>query len=176
MKKIALLLMLLSVLNACEKIDKLTQFDLHLDTEITIPAGIPINTPLPISTPDISLTNESVFENNNTTKELIEEAKLQELKLSVIAPPDGNFNFLKDLEIYISTDNLPKIKIAWIYDHPNDNQKILYLETSNEDLSAYLKSDTIKISISTVTDEVLTQDYTVRVDYTFFIDAKILGI
>jgi hypothetical protein len=176
MKNLGLLIMLMIALNACDKIDKLTQFDLHLDTEVTIPAGLPANTPYNIPTIDIPLDTNSEFENNNTAKELIEEARLKEMKLSVTDPANGNFNFLKDIEIYISTDNLPEIKVAWIYDHPNDNQKILVLDTSDQDLTEYLKSDQISIRIHTVTDEVLTRDYTIKIDYTFFIDAKILGV
>jgi len=176
MKKLSLLFMLVLALNACDKIDKLTQFDLHLDNTITLPEGLPANIPYKFNDIYISLEDLSIFKDNNTTQELIEEAKLKELKLSITAPPDGNFNFLKDLEIYLSADNLPEIKIAWIYDHPDDNQNILYMNLSDVDLTEYLKKDSIKIGVSALTDEVLKEDYTIKIEYTFFIDAKILGI
>lgn len=176
MKKLGLLLLLLISVNACKKIDKLTQFDLHFDTETTIPAGIPINTPYNIPTAEIPLETSDVYENNNTAKELVEQALLKELKLTVTDPYNGNFNFLKDMEIYLSTDELPEIKIAWIYNHPNDNKNNIQLITTDKDLQAYIKSDKIKTRVKTTIDEVLTKDYTVKIDFTFFIDAKILGI
>ncbi len=176
MKKISLLLMLILGMNSCKKIDKLTQFNLHFDTEATIPAGLPINTPFNIPSIEIPLQTKSVFENNNTAKELVEQAILKELKLTLIDPADGNFNFLKDMEIYISSDELPEIKIAWIYNHPNDNKNTLLLDTTPMDLQEYVKSDKLNIRIKTTFDEILTRDYHLKIDFTFFIDAKILGI
>ncbi len=176
MKNIALLFILIISLNACEKIDKFTQFDLPLKTEVTIPAGIPVNTPFNLPSIDLPLETNSVFENNNTAKELIEKASLKKLELKVIDPVDGNFDFIKDLEIFISSDNLPEIKVAWVYDHPNDGKNILLMNTTDEDLTEYLQSDKIQMKVKTTFDEVLTRDHTIEINYTFFIDAKILGI
>jgi len=168
-------LLLISV-NSCKKIDKLTQFDVHFDTETRIPAGIPINTPNNIPIIEIPLETSDVYENKNTAKELVEQALLKELKLTVTEPSGGNFNFLKDIEIYISTDELPEIKIAWINNHPNDNKTSIQLITTDKDLQDYIKSDKIKTRVKTTIDEVLTRDYNIRIDFTFFIDAEILGI
>ncbi len=176
MKKLALLFILIMSLNACEKIDKFTQFDLNLDTEITIPAGIPANTPIDFPTISIPLNTKSVLEDNNTTSELIEQATLKKMELKITKPTNGNFNFLKDLEIYISADNLPETKIAWKYDHSNDDQITLSLDTSDEDLQEYIKKDELNMNIHVVFDEILTEDYTIKIYYTFFIDAEILGI
>ncbi len=176
MKKIIILILSLISIISCDKIDKLTQFDLDMETQVTIPSGLPINTPFDIPTPPIPTQSSQVFENNNTSKDLIEQAKLKKMKLSIISPATGNFDFIKDIEIYISADGLPEKKIAWIYDHPNDRQNILNLETTTIDLKDYVKKDEISIRIKTVTDEILTQDYEIKVEYTFFIDAEILGI
>jgi len=176
MKKISLLIMLIISLHACKKIDKLTQFTIHFDTEATIPAGIPINTPFNIPSLEIPIETNNEFNNNNTAKELVEQAILKELKLTVTDPSNGNFNFLKDIEIFISADDLPEVKVAWVYNHPNDDQPTLNLETTDLDLQEYIKKDKLDVRVKTTFDEVLTRDYQIRMDFAFFIDAKILGI
>ncbi len=161
---------------SCKEIDKLTQFNLDMETTVTINAGLPVNVPFDIPTPPIPTQSTQTFENNNTSKDLIEQAKLKMMKLSVMTPANGNFDFIKDLEVYISADGLPEKKIAWVYDHPNDGQNILNLETTTIDLKDYVKKDEISIRVRTVTDEILTQDYQIKIEYTFFIDAEILGV
>jgi hypothetical protein len=48
--------------------------------------------------------------------------------------------------------------------------------TSNEDLKEYLKKSKFKIRVSTTTDKIVTEDVTVKIDASFFVDAKILGV
>ncbi len=46
----------------------------------------------------------------------------------------------------------------------------------DKDLTEYIKKDKIDIRVKTVTDEIITEDYTINTHSEFFIDAKILGI
>jgi len=176
MKKIIILIISFISFFSCKEIDKLTQFNLDMETMVTINAGLPVNVPFDILTPPIPTQSTQTFENNNTSKDLIEQAKLKRMKLSITAPSNGNFDFIKDLEIYISADGLPEKKIAWEYDHQNDGNNTLNLETTTVDLKDYIKKDAINIHVKTVTDELLTQDYEIKIEYTFFINAEILGV
>ena len=176
MKKYAILLLFLVSISSCKKIDKLTQFDIDLENNVTIRASIPINTPLDIPTPPISTNSEDTFDNNNTSKDLIEKAILKKMKLTITNPSRGNFDFIKNIEIYISADNLPEVKMAWKLNHTNDGKNTLNLDTSSDDLQEYIKKNQINIRVRTTTDEILTQDYDVKIEYTFSIDAEILGI
>jgi hypothetical protein len=50
------------------------------------------------------------------------------------------------------------------------------INSEGQNLEAYVKKDEIKLRVETVTDEILTQDYDIKIHSEFFIDAKILGI
>lgn len=164
------------LLTACSKIDELTQFNLTYDVEVIIPSGTPINLPFNLISPDITTNSNSTFSSNNTSKNLIEEINLIQLTLELTSPSDGNLNFLKEIELFINAQDLPDKKIAWKYDIQNDGVMILYLDTSSDDLQDYIKKDEMTLSIKTTTDEIMTQDHTLKASSIFYVDAKILGI
>ncbi|MCG2460673.1 hypothetical protein K8352_07935 [Flavobacteriaceae bacterium F89] len=160
----------------CDKVDSLTQFDMNYDESIVIPASTGINLPFDLFTPDMETDSESEFAVNNTRKNLIEEIVLKSLGLRITAPEDGDFSFLKSIEIYISAEDLEEVKIAWNDNIPENAGNELELETSDIDLKEYIKKDSFKLRLHTVTDKVLTSDYHIDVRSVFHVDAKILGI
>ena len=169
-----ILIFLLSV--SCEKLHELTQFEMDYDTSVTINSTVGINLPFNIYTPEIPTNSTSVFEVNNTRKDLIEEIKLQKLSLVIASPEDQNFNFLNSIEVYISTESLDEVKIAWLEDIPNDERKELNLNINEIDLKDYIKSDSIQLRTKTVTDRLITTDTDIDIHSTFWVDARILGL
>lgn len=163
------------VLNACKKIDKLTQFNMEYNESIVIPSSTGINLPFNIFTPDVKSNSESTFAVNDTRKDLIEEIILKKLDLTLTSPSNGNFGFLKSVEIFISADGLSEVKIAWKSDIPAKIDKYLELDRTSTDLKEYIKKDEFTLRVSTVTDELLASDHQIDVHSTFFVDAKILG-
>ncbi len=159
----------------CKLVDRLTQFNMDYDVSVIIPSTTGINLPFNLFTPDISSNSESTFAVHDTRKDLIEVIKLTKMELTLTAPPNGDFGFLKSIEIFISADGLPEEKIAWKYNIPSDIEKFLKLETTNTDLKEYIKKDEFTLRFGTVTDEVLTSDHKIDVHSVFFVDAKILG-
>ncbi len=109
-KKIVLLVVAMGFLfgiNSCKKVDEWTHFTMDFDEESTINASIALPIPigdLPLVTPDITTNSSTTFESNNTHKDLIEEAKLTQLELSILSPTDGDFSFLESVEVYIKAD------------------------------------------------------------------------
>lgn len=177
MKKYGILLFgLVWAWQSCQKIDRLTQFDLTYHSEVTIPASIPLNVPFDIVTPEITTNTEEDFENHQTHKDLIEEISLKEVELTITDPAGADFDFLNSIEIYIETDDLPAKKIAWKENIPENGARRLRLETSSDDIKEYLLADSFKLKIKTKTDRVLTQDVTIDIKTVFHVDAKILGI
>lgn len=160
---------------SCKKVDKLTQFDLVYDSSITVESTYGIDIPFNIYTPNITTNSESTFESNDTRKDLVESIILKTMTMTVSSPAGEDFSFLKSVEIYISADGLSEMKVAW-KDNIDNGTKILNLETSSSDLKEYIKKDDFKLKVTTTTDEVLTQDYTIDIHSVFFVDAKILGI
>jgi len=177
MKKLSLifLVFLLSVYS-CKEVDKLTHFNMSYSSTTTIPATFGIDIPIDIWTPNIPTNSETEFESNNTAKNLIEEIVLTKLKLTITNPSDASFDFLKKIEIYISTDDLAEKKIAWMDDIPQSGLKSITLETSGDDLKEYIKADKYKLNTKTVTRQFISHDTDLQIDNTFYVDAKILGI
>ena len=54
--------------------------------------------------------------------------------------------------------------------------KVLEMESTDADLTEYVKKDEISLRVETTIDEVTLTEYLVDVHSEFFIDAKILGI
>ncbi len=174
MKYISLLVLALFTFS-CNKVDKLTQFNLSYTSQVTVPANSVISVPIDILTPDIQTNSESKFNVENTNKDLIEEVRLTKLILDLTSPSNADFSFLKEIKIYISADGLNETEIASRTNIPNNLGNSLELETTDLNLMEYVKKDEFKLKVETVTDEALTQDHVIDINSEFFVDAKILG-
>ena len=176
MKKLVLFSFCLFLLfNGCKRLDKYTQFNMPFDESVVIPSSTGINLPLNLLTPDTETNSESTFALNDTRKDLIEEIKLTELKLTITTPVSGNFNFLKSIDIFINATGLTETRLAWKDLVPSNGVNILNLDLATIDLKEFIKQDTISLRVYTVTDEFLTSDYNINVHSVFYVDAKILG-
>ncbi len=152
-----------------------TTFKIPYTTTFTIPANTTINIPINISTPDIITNSASTFETNKTSTDLIKKVSLSIFDLEIINPTTGNFNFLKDITVYISADGVSEQKIASKLNMANDNVKKISLELSAIDLKQYLIKDKIKLRVEATTDELITQDYQLKTDMELTVDANILN-
>jgi hypothetical protein len=174
-KHLFIILSILISLIGCKKIDELTQFDIKYDESLVIPASTGISLPFNLFTPDVKSNSESTFTVNDTRKDLIEEIVLKELNLTLTSPSNGDFGFLKSIDIFISAEGLSEVKIAWKEDIPSNIDKFLELDLTNIDLKEYIKKDEFSLRVNTVTDEVLTSDHHLDIHSSFFVDAKVLG-
>ncbi len=175
MKKCLLLILFVMVFVGCEKIDKLTQFNLEYNETFTIPSTTIINLPINLTTPDIESNSESSFAVNDTRKDLIEEIILNQLALNLESPEDSDFGFLKSIEIYISADDLDDVKIAWKNDISASSGKYIELETSEIDVKEFIKKDEFILKVTTITNEAPSSDHVINIYSVFYVDAKILG-
>lgn len=153
----------------------MTQFEMDYETSVTINSTIGVNLPFNLFSPDIITNSESVCEVNNTRKDLIEKLVLQELKLTITSPVTGNFDFLKSVVIHITADGLPETEVA-----RNDNIQdgvgmVLSINPVSIDLKEYIKKDKFILKVTTVTDQIITSDHTIKINAGFFVDAKVLG-
>lgn len=173
---ILLISLFLTSATGCKKLSKLTQFTMAYKVSIVIPSSTGIQLPFNILTPDVKSNSESTFAMKDTRKDMVEEIRLTKLGLTITSPSNGNFDFLKSIDIFITADGLPETKIAWKYDIANGVGNSIELETTVSDLKEYIKKDEFKLRVSTVTDEFITSDYAIDVNALFFVDAKILGL
>ncbi len=174
MRKILVFSLFLGLLFACEKIDKYAQFSVQTKTTFEVPADMVVQTPIVLDAQTLDVDTK-VFEDFNTSAYLIDKATIKDIKLIIINPQNVNFNFLTDVELYIKTNNLPEIRIAWLNNIGNINTQSLNLEHLPDNLSEYLKSEQVKINLVLLNDEVLTQPVQVEVNASFNIKAEVLG-
>jgi len=162
---------------SCNAIDKLTQFEVDYSTKFTIPSTIGINLPFNIPTPDITTNISEKLDNEQTNKELIEQLYLKELILNVTNPSNKTFSFLKNVDLYLRTDKLPKIKVAYKYNIPSDIGGELKMDLVKDlDLQEYVKEDNFIVETEVTIDEITLEAIDIKADLKFWVDAKILGI
>mgnify|MGYP000657176821 CR=1 FL=1 len=157
----------------CKKLNKLTQFEMEYTETVVIPASTGINLPFNVLTPDIQSNSEADFEIHDTRKDLIEEIKLTAMQLKITSPTSGNFNFLKNIKIFIFAAGLGETQIAF-KDSVPANINSLPLDITGADIQEYIKADKFSLRLNTETKELLASDYQIEVHSVFFVDAKLL--
>lgn len=174
MKRILLIgVAMMLLFSTCKKVDKLTHFNMEYNEPFVIPSSTGINLLFNLVTPDIQTNSEATFETNDTRKDLVNQINLKKLDLTLTSPTNGDFTFLKSIEIFISADGLPEEKIAWNEDVPATVGPYLELETSNSDLKEYIKKDKFSLRMSTVTDKLVNADQHINVHSILLVDAKL---
>lgn len=175
MKKTILFLSVIALLASCTKVlDQLTTFSFTRDAEFTIPANTILGTPITVGTGDIETSYISEFENNNASVDNIDYIKLTAMNLQIVSPANGNFNFLKDIDIKISADGLPDKSIAFKTNNQNEGVQNLDIDVTGEDLKPYLTKDKFSMEINLTTDELVSQEYKIRSEATFEAKANLL--
>ncbi|MGV3596877.1 MAG: hypothetical protein ACO1PI_03360 [Bacteroidota bacterium] len=176
MKKLMVILIAIAALtlNACKKLEKLTEFYLDYTASVTVPANMGINLPFDILTPDITTNYEEQFSANDTRKDMVDEIKMAGMVITVKSPQGQNLDFLKSINVFISAEGLPEKEIASKSNVP-DGLSVLELDYTSDNLKEYVMKDKIKLRVKTVTDKALNQNVDLDVKARFFVNAKILG-
>lgn len=176
MKKLLLFIALVTFASfqGCNALKKLTQFRVNQSTDFSVPSSLLVNVPISLPSPDITTNSSQTFTNNNTSADMIESVKLEEMKLTITAPSGKSFSFLKDIQLYLSAPNLPEVLVAEKLNVSSTTGELL-LDVKDVELKEYLKKDKLSLRSQVLTDEVLTQSIQIKADSRFFVDAKILG-
>ncbi|MFT6166798.1 MAG: hypothetical protein ACJAV5_001695 [Vicingaceae bacterium] len=172
--RIIALALILIAFSGCEEVEKLTQFTMNFDNQVTIPANTLINIPVNLATPEIPTNSQSTFAGNNTNAASIDEIKLQSMTLTIITPADSNFNFLKSIEVFINSEGLSEVPLGSNTDIANGITS-LNLTTTGANIKDYITANKFSIRVATTTDEAIVQDHEININTIFLIDAKVLG-
>ncbi len=177
MKKLFLLVtVVLLTYGSCKEISELTHFYIDYKNDVTIPPIYFVGTPFDIWTPYIPTNSDDLFSSNNTSSGLIEEIILTELKMNIASPESESFDFLRTIEVYISSDSINEVKIAWKENIPQTGLSSINLETSEDDLQGFIKSDVYKLRCRAVIRDQISDTVQIEFLSTFFVDALLLGI
>jgi hypothetical protein len=170
--KIKLLTLLVIVITASTSCDKLNPISFYVkdETSIQVNSASLINTPFEIATPDITTNSTQEFENNNTNVSFITNVSLDELKLSITNPTGKTFSFLKNIHIYIATDETDEVELAFLDNVPPSDNMIM-LNTTKVNLTKYIKASSYKLRTKVETRETMTQTTDIKVDLKFKVTA-----
>ncbi|MHA6249474.1 hypothetical protein ACXYMU_16140 [Pontibacter sp. CAU 1760] len=155
---------------ACEKIDKLLTFYIEEQENITIESRFPVGAIVPLTPVTVTTNSEETFKNNQTRAELVKDVTLDKLKLTIVKPEGENFNFLRSIEIYISSQNKDEVRIAYLDEVPQ-NTNTLNLKLTNAKLDEFIKGDSYSIRTKAVLAKPVSQNITISADMRFKVTA-----
>lgn len=164
------------LLGSCKKLSNLTKFNVTYTTESTIQAGVATFLPFDVMTPSVTTESSSEFEGHNTAKNLIQSVKLNRLQLTITSPDGRTFDFLKNIEIYISSEGNEEVLLAQKDNIPDTQGAQLELDAGSAELKKYIMSDAFSLRLKVTTDKVINQDIKIKIASTFKIDANVLGL
>lgn len=134
-----------------------------------------MSVPFVVITPDVETNSEATFAVNDTRKDKIQEIQLTSLNIQITNPQSQDFNFLKEVEIFINADGLSEILLASKYNLQNTNTQYLELDVSENDFQEYIKKEEFTLRVRTVTDEALLNDVDIEINSDFWVNAKLIG-
>lgn len=171
--QISLSVVLFSIfLFSCEKTkDEIRSFEgVPVSTEIELDY-LPLNV-FDFPTPPIGLNLREAIDNKigtNNTIDMVEDIKLSMMNLELLNADDhANFDFLDKVKIILKTDALEEKLVAW-NESIEDGKTNIDLETTNDFIDNYAKSENLKIIIQyTNNDDV----YNLKVKVNMKLDFK----
>ena len=155
---------------ACEKVDDLLTFYIEEEETITIASNFPVGALLPLTPITVTTNSEETFRNNKTRAELVKDVTLNRLNLTITDPQGENFNFLKKIEIYISSENKAEVMIAYLEEVPA-NATTLNLKSTNAALDEFIKGNTYNIRTKAALAKPLSRNTTIKADMRFKVTA-----
>ena len=159
------------MLGGCTKDGIEINFNMDYTTDFTIEAGGGLNLPIDFFTPDVTTNAEAEFEANDTRKDKIKEIKLESLDLTITAPDGQNFDFMKDIYLFISADGVEEQRYAFI-ENIAEGVSTISLNTDGIDLAQYIKEDKFSLRVEAVQDMTMTRNIDVTADMVFAVKAN----
>jgi len=171
MRKTLLLTSIFALLLAvsCKKIEQLLTFYIDDTENIKVAANSPLglNMLSPVAVPTQS---NQKFANNNTSADLVKDVSLDKLTLTIADPNTENFDFLRSIEIYISTNSSDQILLASLSDIPTGVQTIT-LKPTGAKLDSYIKASSYTLTTKATVAKLISKDITIRSDSRFKVTA-----
>jgi hypothetical protein len=153
---------------ACDKFADLLTFNINQDANMEVPASPILAQSLLL--PPVTVSSSDEFKNNSTSSELVKDIVLNKLDLAITNPQNENFNFLKSIEISISAENRPEVKVAYLDVIPQDVKNIS-LKTTNVKIDEYVKGDRYTINTRITLAKAVSQKVNVKASMRFKVTA-----
>lgn len=154
----------------CEKVDDLLTFYIEEEETITVESSFPVGALVPFTPVTVTTNSEETFKNNKTRAELVKDVTLNRLNLSITDPAGEDFDFLKKIEIYISSEGRDEVKIAYL-DVVPANAATLNLKSTNAELDEFIKGETYNIRTKAELAKPVSGDITIKAAMRFKVTA-----
>ncbi|MBT2558813.1 hypothetical protein J7E24_13530 [Hymenobacter sp. ISL-91] len=176
MKKLlflAPLLVALALLGSCKKVLGFLEFDVDDSQTLVVPKSSPLGPLTPLVPVPVASSSQATFASNGTSADYVQDVTLDKLTLTITNPAGQNFNFLKRIEIYISTDasSADQFLLASL-DQVPANVSTISLNPSDQKLDLFLRGDSYTLTTKVQLNTLLTQDVTIRADERFKVKAR----
>lgn len=106
---------------------------------------------------DIPTHTKEEFEFHRTCGELVQGIMPREVMLRIISPHGQSFRFVQSIEVYMQTASLPDVKVAYLTEVSEEIDSELVLVPIEQNLTAYLCSEKIRLKVAMVSDEAIPE-------------------
>lgn len=168
-KVFALILMALTLV-ACKK-EEAVKFDLSYESNFIIQDDAGISIPVVTLMSNMATDSKAEFEFYNTNKESIKKIELTSLEMEMVTPSGHEFDFMEDVEVFISANGVDENLLAYSYNMLNSVGTKISLTVALSDFQEYLKNDKYTLRVRTLHDEFLSNDVELKMKSTFKVDA-----
>ncbi|WP_035568218.1 hypothetical protein [Hymenobacter sp. IS2118] len=178
LKTLSIVLLFLLVLvgaSSCKKINDLLTFQVSDSSSFVVPgSGILSTAVLALPGTTVQSSSSATYSANNTSADFVQDVTLDRLSLTVTDPAGQNFDFLKSVKIYISSDNsgTNKTLLASLSPVPT-GQTTINLTPAGNKLDVYLSSGSYSLFTEVELAQALRQNTTLRADSRFNVKAKL---
>lgn len=97
---------------------------------------------------DFDITETQTFRNQGYTEEDIDSVYTKSFELTVVDPPEGNFDFLNNVQFTAKSEGLPDVDIAWRDPIPEGVSTVELKVDPNADLQPYVVAPEMSIETS----------------------------
>jgi hypothetical protein len=139
--------------------------DLQLPEEATSrtstsrPLGISV--PLPPFTYTFSTGIDEIAADNNTSREKLVSVKVDSLYMQAVAPTSQNFDFIDQVQLYVSAKGVPEVLVGEKIPVPK-GQSTLHLDAKDVELKPYFLQDSITLRVQATVNALPALGTTVR--------------
>ena len=151
---------------------KSTTFNLNYNSSFIVSKTMSLETAVDIVPDGVTTNSSTTFSTNKTNEKNIISIKLTDITFTITDPTDGNFDFMKSIEIYINAEGLPERLISTQMNIPESQQTSIKGELPDVNLVEYLSKPTYTLRLKVITDQNITKDYKLNAAQTFLVEAK----
>ena len=122
---------------------------------------------------NFNIEQSEEFQNGGYTKDQIDSVRVLSIRLEVLSPAGGNFDFLDSIAFYAEAEGLPRIQIASLAVVP-DGERVLEMDIDDAQLVEYVVSPSVTITTD-ATGTKPAEETTIKGDIIFDVDVNVSG-